>query len=48
MYLQGEKLLGSLGGMFSKTWKPKKTGVITGPVNFGGWHFLSFHLFNIN
>jgi len=24
MYLEGEKLLGSLGGMFSKTWKPEK------------------------
>ena len=33
---RGEKLLGSLGGMFSKTWKPKKTGTITGPVVFGG------------
>ncbi|KAK8465852.1 hypothetical protein PHAVU_009G190830 [Phaseolus vulgaris] len=32
---RGEKLLGSLGGMFSKTWKPKKTGTITGPVVFG-------------
>ncbi|KAL2340717.1 hypothetical protein Fmac_008657 [Flemingia macrophylla] len=32
---RGEKLLGSLGGMFSKTWKPKKTGTITGPVFFG-------------
>ncbi|RDY04800.1 SNAP25-likeous protein SNAP33 [Mucuna pruriens] len=32
---RGEKLLGSLGGMFSKTWKPKKTGAITGPVIFG-------------
>lgn len=32
---RGEKLLGSLGGMFSKTWKPKKTGAITGPVVFG-------------
>ncbi|KAK7411366.1 hypothetical protein VNO78_02799 [Psophocarpus tetragonolobus] len=32
---RGEKLLGSLGGMFSKTWKPKKTGQITGPVVFG-------------
>ncbi|KAK9162533.1 hypothetical protein Syun_003435 [Stephania yunnanensis] len=30
--LIGEKLLGSLGGMFSKTWKPKKTRAITGPV----------------
>ncbi|KAL6995112.1 SNAP25 synaptosomal-associated protein [Sarracenia purpurea var. burkii] len=29
---RGEKLLGSLGGMFSKTWKPKKTHSITGPV----------------
>lgn len=29
---QGEKLLGSLGGMFSKTWKPKKTRPINGPV----------------
>ncbi|XP_058080828.1 SNAP25 homologous protein SNAP33-like [Magnolia sinica] len=28
----GEKLLGSLGGMFSKTWKPKKARAITGPV----------------
>ncbi|KAF9603709.1 hypothetical protein IFM89_037472, partial [Coptis chinensis] len=25
---RGEKLLGSLGGMFSKTWKPKKTKAI--------------------
>ncbi|XXG63475.1 hypothetical protein AAC387_Pa05g1660 [Persea americana] len=29
---RGEKLLGTLGGMFSKTWKPKKTRAITGPV----------------
>lgn len=29
---RGEKLLGSLGGLFSKTWKPKKTRHITGPV----------------
>jgi synaptosomal-associated protein 25 len=28
---RGEKLLGSLGGIFSKTWKPKKTRQITGP-----------------
>ncbi|KAF8083747.1 hypothetical protein N665_0754s0004 [Sinapis alba] len=28
---RGEKLLGSLGGMFSKTWKPKKTRPINGP-----------------
>lgn len=32
---RGEKLLGSLGGMFSKTWKPKKTHKITGPVIVG-------------
>ncbi|XP_028753620.1 SNAP25 homologous protein SNAP33-like [Neltuma alba] len=32
---RGEKLLGSLGGMFSKTWKPKKTRNITGPIIFG-------------
>ncbi|KAL0416152.1 UNVERIFIED_CONTAM: SNAP25 homologous protein SNAP33 [Sesamum latifolium] len=29
---RGEKLLGSLGGMFSKTWKPKITRPITGPI----------------
>ncbi|CAK9148003.1 unnamed protein product [Ilex paraguariensis] len=29
---RGEKLLGSLGGMFSKTWKPKKHRSIMGPV----------------
>lgn len=29
---RGEKLLGSLGGIFSKTWKPKKTRPIVGPV----------------
>ncbi|XVE53147.1 hypothetical protein DITRI_Ditri02bG0181000 [Diplodiscus trichospermus] len=29
---KGEKLLNSLGGMFSKPWKPKKTREITGPV----------------
>ncbi|WJX32099.1 Putative SNAP25 homologous protein SNAP33 [Trifolium repens] len=32
---RGEKLLGSLGGIFSKTWKPKKTGAIRGPTVFG-------------
>ncbi|CAI8584472.1 unnamed protein product [Vicia faba] len=31
---RGEKLLGSLGGLFSKTWKAKKTRTITGPVIF--------------
>lgn len=29
---RGEKLLGSLGGIFSKTWKPKWTPPIKGPV----------------
>ncbi|EXC54352.1 Putative SNAP25-like protein [Morus notabilis] len=29
---RGEKLLNSLGGMFSKTWKPKKTREISGPL----------------
>lgn len=28
----GEKLLGSLGGMFSKTWKPKRGRAVAGPV----------------
>ncbi|PKA64945.1 SNAP25 likeous protein SNAP33 [Apostasia shenzhenica] len=28
---RGEKLLGSLGGLFSKTWKPKKARQIKGP-----------------
>ncbi|XP_073283385.1 SNAP25 homologous protein SNAP33-like [Primulina huaijiensis] len=29
---RGEKLLGSLGGMFHKTWKPKRTRPIRGPA----------------
>ncbi|KAL6541201.1 SNAP25 protein snap33 [Orobanche hederae] len=29
---RGEKILGSLGGIFSKTWKPKMTRPITGPI----------------
>lgn len=29
---RSEKLLGSLGGVFSKTWKPKRTPPIMGPV----------------
>lgn len=29
---RGEKLLGSLGGIFSRTWKPKKGHAIKGPV----------------
>ncbi|CAN6973905.1 unnamed protein product [Brassica oleracea var. botrytis] len=32
VWFQGEKLLGSLGGIFSRTWKPKKSRSITGPV----------------
>ncbi|KAK4252496.1 hypothetical protein QN277_014489 [Acacia crassicarpa] len=32
---RGEKLLGKLGGIFSKTWKPKKTRPITGPLIVG-------------
>ncbi|XP_030531609.1 SNAP25 homologous protein SNAP33-like isoform X2 [Rhodamnia argentea] len=29
---RGEKLLGSLGGMFKKTWKPKTNRRVTGPL----------------
>ncbi|KAL6580220.1 Helical region found in SNAREs [Orobanche minor] len=29
---RGEKLLGNLGGIFSKTWKPKKSRHVTGPI----------------
>ncbi|PKA59770.1 SNAP25 likeous protein SNAP33 [Apostasia shenzhenica] len=29
---RGEKILGSLGGLFSKPWKPKKTREIKGPL----------------
>ncbi|XP_020579802.1 putative SNAP25 homologous protein SNAP30 [Phalaenopsis equestris] len=29
---RGEKILGSLGGVFSRTWKPKKSREIKGPV----------------
>ncbi|XP_073006405.1 SNAP25 homologous protein SNAP32-like [Typha latifolia] len=29
---RSEKLLGSLGGLFSKTWKPKKTRQLKGPM----------------
>ena len=41
---QGEKLLGNLGGIFSKTWKPKKTRQIQGPVITGGELFSSLFL----
>lgn len=37
---RGEKLLGSLGGLFSKTWKPKKNRAIKGPVSIAD---NSFH-----
>ena len=30
------KAFGNLGGVFSKTRKPRKTGAISGPVIFGG------------
>lgn len=30
---RGEKLLGSLGGIFSRTWKPKKGQTIRGPTS---------------
>ncbi|KAH9615378.1 hypothetical protein KSS87_013403 [Heliosperma pusillum] len=33
---RGEKLLGSLGGLFSKTWKPKKTASVKGPSTVRG------------
>ncbi|KAK9119140.1 hypothetical protein Scep_017233 [Stephania cephalantha] len=38
---RGEKLLGSLGGIFSKTWKPKKTREITGPFTLKDHAFSS-------
>ncbi|XP_072956969.1 SNAP25 homologous protein SNAP32-like [Typha angustifolia] len=37
---RGEKLLGSLGGLFSKTWKPKKTRQIKGPILTGDKSFM--------
>jgi synaptosomal-associated protein 25 len=38
--LQSETLLGSLGGFFSKSWKPKKTRQIKGPeISTKGLHF---------
>jgi len=36
---RGEKLLNSLGGIFSKSWKPKKTRKITGPMISRGESF---------
>jgi hypothetical protein len=32
MHFQSEKLLGDLGGLFSKKWKPKKNSTIRGPM----------------
>ncbi|KAF9602143.1 hypothetical protein IFM89_025310 [Coptis chinensis] len=43
----GEKLLGSLGGMFSKTWKPKKTKAIKGPVITRGNYQITFNLWTL-
>jgi len=43
--LQAEKILGSLGGFFSRKWKPRLACNITGPLNSGGtillFHFTS-------
>lgn len=39
--MQGEKLLGSLGGIFSRTWKPKKGRAITGPMITRGNRFIT-------
>jgi hypothetical protein len=38
---RGEKLLNSLGGIFSKSWKPKKTRKITGPMISRGTYSLT-------
>jgi hypothetical protein len=38
---RGEKLLNSLGGIFSKSWKPKKTRKITGPMISRGSYSLT-------
>lgn len=45
---QGEKLLNSLGGMFSMPWKAKKTKEITGPVSAPGFGILSCHILDVN
>ncbi|KAI5066900.1 hypothetical protein GOP47_0017428 [Adiantum capillus-veneris] len=37
----GEKILGSFGGLFSKTWKPVKTRAINGPQNANPRHSVS-------
>ncbi|KAL8533669.1 hypothetical protein ACS0TY_009898 [Phlomoides rotata] len=38
---KGEKLLNNLGGMFSMSWKPKKTKHINGPKTSKGNNFLT-------
>jgi len=39
-FFQSEKLLGDLGGLFSKKWKPKKNGTIKGPmISRGNFHY---------
>ncbi|XP_073115896.1 SNAP25 homologous protein SNAP32-like isoform X1 [Elaeis guineensis] len=43
---RGEKLLGSLGGIFSKTWKPKKNHEIKGPVLTRGKSRINFDTVN--
>lgn len=46
--IQGEKLLGSLGGIFSKTWKPTKTRAITGPVSTRGYLLNFLYLSDVS
>jgi hypothetical protein len=46
-FSQGEKLLGDLGGLFSKKWKPKKNGAIRGPMLTRG-NFLPNVILNRN
>lgn len=44
---QGEKLLNSLGGMFSKPWKPKKGKEITGPMITPGTDYIIYKLYRL-
>ena len=49
-FFQGETLLGSLGGIFSRTWKPKKSRPITGPAiskSMYSFYIFSIIMFNI-
>lgn len=39
--LQSEKLLGSLGGLFSKAWRPKRNQQIKGPVSESMFQIMS-------